>query len=277
MAIPALRVSGQLLAVTTLTFAVAVDQFFFNPTNFPWLVPGAFDRPVLFQRWDMREDRTLYLVGLALVLFSVVIARNLARGRTRRITIATRDNPRAAAAAGVDGVRSKLGAFVICGVLAGMAGAVHATALGAVGLRTYNTSLSLLAFTTVVIGGVASIGGALAATAALHLLIYWIPQLQLVATGVGVLVVLLLLPGGLAQAGTTVRDRFAQWAARRHGVEWDEDEAFSKAAAATAAARRDRPGRGGCARGGRAGSRRGVGGRGARPRTLRRGRHAGGQ
>ena len=236
VAIPALRVSGQLLAVTTLTFAVAVDQFFFNPTNFPWLVPGAFDRPVLFQRWDMREDRTLYLVGLALVVFSVVVARNLARGRTRRTTIATRDNPRAAAAAGVDGVRSKLGAFVICGVLAGMAGAVHATALGAVGLRTYNTSLSLLAFTTVVIGGVASIGGALAATVALHLLIYWVPQLQLVATGVGVLIVLLLLPGGLAQAGTTIRDRFAQWAARRHGVEWDEDEAFSEAAAEAAAA-----------------------------------------
>ncbi|WP_019874713.1 ATP-binding cassette domain-containing protein [Sporichthya polymorpha] len=232
VAIPALRVSGQLLAVTTLTFAVAVDQFFFNPTNFPWLVPGAFDRPVLFQRWDMREDRTLYLVGLALVLFSVVVARNLARARTRRTMVATRDNPRSAAAAGVDGVRSKLTAFVICGVLAGMAGAVHATALGAVGLRTYNTSLSLLAFTTVVIGGVASIGGALAATVALHLLIYWVPQLQLVATGVGVLVVLLLLPGGLAQAGTTIRDRYAMWAAKRHGVEWDHDDAFSQAAAA---------------------------------------------
>ncbi|MBA3744840.1 ATP-binding cassette domain-containing protein, partial [Sporichthya sp.] len=229
VAIPALRVSGQLLAVTTLTFAVTVDNFFFNPTNFPWLVPGAFDRPVLFQRWDMREDRTLYLVGLALVLFSVVIAKNLARGRTRRTMVATRDNPRAAAAAGVDGVRSKLTAFVICGVLAGMAGAVHATALGAVGLRTYNTSLSLLAFTTVVIGGVASIGGALAATVALHLVIYWVPQLQLVATGAGVLFVLLLLPGGMAQAGTGIRDRFATWAARRHGVEWDHDDAFSKA------------------------------------------------
>ena len=229
VAIPALRVSGQLLAVTTLTFAVAVDQFFFNPTNFPWLVPGAFDRPVLFQRWDMREDRTLYLVGLALVLFSVVVALNLNRGRTRRTMVATRDNPRAAAAAGVDGTRSKLAAFVICGVLAGMAGAVHATALGAVGLRTYNTSLSLLAFTTVVIGGVASIGGALAATVALHLLIYWVPQLQLVATGVGVLVVLLLLPGGMAQAGTTIRDRYAKWAVKRHGIEWDHDDAFSKA------------------------------------------------
>ncbi|HVE27550.1 MAG TPA: ATP-binding cassette domain-containing protein, partial [Sporichthya sp.] len=235
VAIPALRVSGQLLAVTTLTFAVAVDLYFFNPTNYPWLVPGAFDRPVLFQRWDMRDDKVLYLVGLALVLVSVLIAKNLARGRTRRTMVATRDNPRAAAAAGVDGTRSKLTAFVICGVLAGMAGAVHATALGAVGLRTYNTSLSLLAFTTVVIGGVSSIGGALAATAALHLLIYWIPQLQLVATGAGVLIVLLALPGGMAQAGTVVRDRFAKWVARRHGVEWDHDDAFSKAEAVKAA------------------------------------------
>ena len=224
VAIPALRVDGQLLAVTTLTFAVAVDTFFINPTNFPWLVPGAFDRPVLFQRWDMHSDRVLYLVGLALVLFSIVVARNLARGRTKRVMVAARDNPKAAAAAGVDNVATKLTAFVVCGVLAGMAGAVHATALGAVGLRTYNTSLSLLAFVTVVIGGVTSIGGAIAATAAIHLLIYVVPQLQLVATGAGVLIVLLLLPGGMAQAGANLRDRYAALIARRHGVEWDPDE-----------------------------------------------------
>ncbi|HEY2834415.1 MAG TPA: ATP-binding cassette domain-containing protein [Sporichthyaceae bacterium] len=225
LAIPALRVDGQLLAVVTLTFAVAVDTFFLNPTNFPSLVPGAFDRPVLFQRWDMRTDRVLFLIGLALVALSIVVARNLSRGRTRRTMIAVRDNPRAAAAAGVDGIRSKLSAFVICGVLAGMAGAVHATALGAVGLHTYNTSLSLFAFTTVVIGGVTSVGGALAATTALYLVIYWVPQLQLVATGAGVLVALLLLPGGMARAGTGIRDRFALLVARRHGVEWDADAA----------------------------------------------------
>ncbi|MGQ0842970.1 MAG: ATP-binding cassette domain-containing protein [Sporichthyaceae bacterium] len=224
VAVPALRVDGQLLAVTTLTFAVAVDTFFLNPTNFPWLVPGAFDRPVLFQRWDMRSDRILYLVGLALVVFAIVVARNLGRGRTKRVMVAARDNPKAAAAAGVDGVATKLTAFVVCGVLAGMAGAIHATALGAVGLRTYNTSLSLLAFTTVVIGGVTSIGGALAATAAIHLTIYLVPQLQLVATGAGVLIVLLLLPGGMAQAGGAVRDRYAATIAKRHGVEWDPDE-----------------------------------------------------
>ncbi len=232
LAVPALRVDGQLLAVVTLTFAVAVDTFFLNPTNFGWLVPGAFDRPVLFNRWDMRSDRVLYLVGLALLALAVVVARNLARGRTRRVSVAVRDNPRAAAAAGIDGVRAKLAAFVICGVLAGMAGAVHATALGAVGLRTYNTELSLFAFTTVVIGGVTSIGGALAATAGLYLLIYRFPQLQLVATGAGVLIVLLVLPGGLAAAGARLRDRYAVLVARRHGVEWDPDTTSATPAAA---------------------------------------------
>ncbi|HEX3611672.1 MAG TPA: ATP-binding cassette domain-containing protein [Sporichthyaceae bacterium] len=223
LAIPALRVDGQLLAVTTLTFAVAVDTFFLNPTNFPALVPGAFDRPVLFNRWDMRSERVLYLVGLALLALAVVVARNLSRGRTRRTMIAVRDNPRAAAAAGVDGIRSKLTAFVVCGVLAGMAGAIHASALGAVGLHTYNTSLSLFAFTTVVIGGVSSVGGALAATTSLYLLIYWLPQLQLVATGAGVLLVLLLLPAGMAGAGASLRDRFALRIARLHRIEWDPD------------------------------------------------------
>jgi ABC-type branched-subunit amino acid transport system ATPase component/ABC-type branched-subunit amino acid transport system permease subunit len=225
LAAPALRVDGQLLAVVTLTFAVAVDQFFLNPANFPHLVPGAFDRPVLFGRWDMRSDRVLFVLALGLLGMAVVAAGNLARGRTRRVTVAARDNPRAAAACGVDARVTKLVAFVICGVLAGAAGAVHATALGAVGLHTYNTSLSLFAFTTVVIGGITSVNGAIAATASLYLLTYRFPQLELVATGAGVLVVLLLLPGGLAQAGAAVRDRLALRVAAWHRVEWDPDEA----------------------------------------------------
>ncbi len=188
VAVPALRVNGQLLAVTTLTFAVAVDTFFFNPTNFAWLVPGAFDRPVLFQRWDMRDDRVLYCVGLALVL--------LVGGR-RAQPLPRADPPgdgrdAGQPAGGRGGVRRRRpdeARRVRDLRRPGRAwpGAVHATALGAVGLRTYNTQLSLLAFTTVVIGGVSSIGGAIAATVAVHTVVYFVPQLQLVATGAGVL------------------------------------------------------------------------------------------
>lgn len=223
IALPALRVSGQLLAVTTLAFAVSVDTFFLNPTNFPWLVPGAFDRPVLLKRFAMREETTLYFVGLLVLLLAVAVARNLSVTRTRRAVIATRDNERAAASSAINVTRTKISAFVICGVLAGMAGAVHATALGAIGLRTYDTQLSILAFTTVVIGGVSSLSGALFAVVAVRLVVYLVPGLQLVATGVGVLLVLLVLPGGMAQAGANLRDRFARRLAARHNIRFDDN------------------------------------------------------
>ncbi len=218
LGLPALRVPGQFLAVTTLAFAVAVDLFIINPTNFAWLIPTAFDRPVLWKRFALSGERPLYYLALGLLAAAIAVARGLRRARAGRVVIATRDNEQMASAGGVDPVRAKLMAFVASGILVAIAGGIHAVSLRGIGLRTYPASDSQLAFSMTVIGGISSLGGSLGGVLLVQGLGYAVPRLQLLLTGAGLLVVLLVLPGGLAQAFERLRDRFATAVARRRGL-----------------------------------------------------------
>lgn len=216
--IPALRVSGQLLAVTTLAFAVAMQVHIINPANYEDLVPSDYGRPELFGRIDLATERWLYGLALGLVTLAAFVVTNLRRTRTGRAIAATRDNGRAAAATGIAPVRTKITAFVISGMFAGVAGSLHAVALRGIGVNTYEAADSLLLFSMAVIGGVSSLGGTLAGVALVQWLGYTFPRLQLLLTGVGLLAILMLLPGGLGQAFERLRDRFALAVARRRGV-----------------------------------------------------------
>ena len=217
--LPALRIRGLFLAVTTLALAVAADAFFFNPTNFASVIPSTIDRPVLWKRFDLTNERTLYYLCLALLLLTIAIVRGLRQARAGRVMLATRDNPRAAAAMAVPTTRIKLLCFVIAGAIAGMAGGLHAVILQSIGFGTYQPSESLLVFSMVVIGGLGSIGGALLGVLAIELAVHLFPQYQLVITGTGLLLVLLLLPGGLASAFAAIRDRLLTVVARRRGID----------------------------------------------------------
>ncbi len=216
--LPALRVSGQFLAVTTLAFAVAMQLYVLNPANDESLLPSAYPRPELWGRAELADERWLYLLALGLLAVAVVVVRNLRRARTGRVIAAGRDNERATAAAGVNTVETRLVAFLLAGVFAGLAGAIHAIALRGIGFNTYEAADSLLVFSMAVIGGVASLGGTLAGVGLIMWLGYAFPRSQLLIAGVGLLGILVVLPGGLAEAFERVRDRLVGVAARRRGI-----------------------------------------------------------
>ena len=225
LGLPALRVSGQFLAVTTLAFAVAMELYFLNPANYERWLPSAYQRPELWGALELSNERWLYALALALVVGGVYVVRNLKHARAGRSISATRDNERGAAAAGINTVETRLAAFIFAGMLAGVAGGLHAVALRGIGQSTYPASMSLLVFSMAVIGGVASFGGALAGVVLVQWAGYLFPKAQLLLTGVGLLAILLMIPGGLAQAFEMARDRFVRVVARRHGmVSHDEVE-----------------------------------------------------
>ncbi|MFP3899311.1 MAG: ATP-binding cassette domain-containing protein [Acidimicrobiia bacterium] len=223
LGIPALRVSGQFLAVTTLAFAVAMELYVLNPANHGSLLPAAYERPELWGVVDLSDERWLYALALVLLGLVVFVVRNLRAARAGRVISATRDNARGASAAGISPVAARLSAFVFAGIVAGVAGGVHAVALRGIGQSTYPAATSLLVFSMAVIGGVSSVGGALAGVVAIQWLGYLFPKAQLLLTGVGLLVILMLVPGGFAQVFERLRDRFAGLAARRHGIELKEE------------------------------------------------------
>jgi branched-chain amino acid transport system permease protein len=134
--------------------------------------------------------------------------------------IASRDNERAADSAAVPTVNVKLSAFLLAGVMAGIAGGLHVVILPAIGNSSYAPDYSIDLFTTAVIGGLGSITGAVTGVLAFQWLGTWqaLGQWRLVVTGVGLLVVLYAVPGGIGQVLFNLRDRYLRWVAHRRGI-----------------------------------------------------------
>jgi len=218
--LPALRIQGLFLAVTTLALAVALDQWFLSPDTFASLVPGVVEAPVVWERFDLDSNYQLYVFCLVWVVLGTLVARGVRNSRSGRVVIATRDNGRAADAAAVPTTGVKLSAFLLAGVMAGIAGGLHVVIYPAIGSSSYNPDLSIDVFTTAVIGGLGSVTGAVAGVLAFQWLGTWqaLGQWRLVVTGVGLLVVLYAVPGGFGQVIFSVRDRYLRWVANRHDI-----------------------------------------------------------
>jgi branched-chain amino acid transport system permease protein len=69
--LPALRIRGPFLAVTTLAFAVAADAYAFNPNTFQEWLPFSVDRPVLLGRWDLGSETSYAYLAIALLVQTV--------------------------------------------------------------------------------------------------------------------------------------------------------------------------------------------------------------
>jgi branched-chain amino acid transport system permease protein len=225
--IPALRIRGLYLAVTTIAFAVALDSYFLNPVNFPDLVPSTILRPVLWKRFDLADERTTFFFCLAALVLSVLVVRAVRRTRGGRVVIGTRDNERAAGAFAVPTTRIKLQTFVLSGCLAGLSGALYVVALRGAGQGTFNQRMSIEVFSFAVIGGLGSIAGAISGVLLFRILDYLLGQyaagsaatiLRLSLTGGGLLFILYFLPGGLWQFVHRQRDRYLRWVAQRRGI-----------------------------------------------------------
>lgn len=239
LGLPALRVRGLYLAVTTLAFAVAANDFFYNPSNFSKELPSSVLRPILWKRFALHGEGDLYLVCVGMLLLGIVLTKGLRDAVAGRAVIATRDNLRAAEAAAVPTTRLRLTAFMISGLIAGVAGALYVVILGAAGYQTFPPGDSITVFAMVVIGGLSSIGGSLAGVALIQWIGIEVPKLQLLLTGVGLLVILMFFPAGLAGLYERVRDKLLVTIARRRGLDtsvW-ADAADTAGAAVTARTR----------------------------------------
>ena len=99
-------------------------------------------------------------VSIAVACIAGFVALNLVRGRQGRVWKAVRDDPIAAALAGISPAASKVSAFVVSSLFAALAGAVFAQILTYVGPGAYGVALSLSLLVGVVLGGRGSLVGA---------------------------------------------------------------------------------------------------------------------
>ena len=229
--LPALRIRGLYLAVTTIAFAVALDSYFLNPVNFSSFVPDNTLAPVLFKRYDMSSQWVRYFFCLTVLVVVALVVRALRKNRAGRVMIGTRDNERAAQAMAIPTTKVKLQTFVFSGMLAGLAGALYVLALApsAAGQNTFPPAFSIEVFSFAVIGGLGSVAGAISGVFFFRILDYVLSQQEYSAntiaivraslSGAGLLWILYFLPGGLWQFVQRGRDRYLRWVADRRGIE----------------------------------------------------------
>ena len=217
---PAIRRRGLTLAVITLAFALVTQTYLLNREFFGnWLPASRIERPDLFGVIDIRSETRFYYFSLVVLGLMMLAARGIRNSRTGRALIAIRENENAALSYGVDAVRTTVVAFAISGFMAAVAGVLFVHLQNGLGTAPFDPRESLTAFSTVVIGGMGSLPGAVLGAVYIRGAQYFLPgNWQLIASGVGVLVVLWILPGGLAAAIARVRDAYLRWVAERRGI-----------------------------------------------------------
>jgi branched-chain amino acid transport system permease protein len=223
--LPALRLRGLYLAVTTLVFAMAVTSWLLNDRFFSW-VPGdkRVKRPPLFGRVDA-ETATRYYVYVTVVLGVVMLAlRGIRRSRTGRAILALRDNERAAQSYSLSAVRTKLTAFTISGAIAGVAGGLYTHLNRSFDLTSFGVGESLEVFTASVVGGLGSMFGAVLGAVYLRGTEWFVTaeEWRFLSSAAGVLIVLLVVPGGLGALVIRIRDELIRRIVNRRSGEVEE-------------------------------------------------------
>jgi branched-chain amino acid transport system permease protein len=157
-----LRLRGDYLAIVTLAFGQLVPRVFLNLDQWTGGARGmsALPPPRLLTHTLATPAERYYLV-LAAVLLVTVASWRLARSRIGRAWAAISADETAAASSGVNPARSKLLAFILGAVVAGMAGALFASIFSYVDTDQSDFTLSGMVLAMVIIGGVGSVRGAI--------------------------------------------------------------------------------------------------------------------
>ncbi len=207
--IPALRLAGLNLAAATFAFSVPVSTWLLSNAQFPYINPSFVPRPFLFNHINLAGSLAFYEFCLVTVVIVMVGAYNFSKTRSGRVLLAVRDNSLTAGAYGISPYKTKLMAFGLSGALAGIAGGLYVLALGGVGFAGIDPNQSIVAFTMVVVGGLGSLTGAIAGALYVELVQYFLPGgFELLASGAGLLLLLLIIPEGIGGIIYKLRDLF---------------------------------------------------------------------
>jgi len=216
-----LRVKGLLLAASTLSFAIAAQAYIFrrpilslgqSTVRLPRSPIGPFDIRI-------NNRGYYYLVLLVLCVFMLVLSR-LRRSGIGRAIIGVRENENAAAALTVSPARAKITAYALGGFVAGLGGALLGGLVVTIGYgeRLFRVEDSLALVSIAVIGGLGSLAGAVIGAAwVIGLPSFW-PSNQIVplfTSSIGLLLILLYIPGGFTQISYWCRDSLLQWFEKR--------------------------------------------------------------
>jgi len=171
---PVLRLRGDYLAIVTLGFGEIIRLVLENWSAFSRGPSGIANipRPGFFGI-DLSLEASityLYYLMIAMVLCTMFVVNRLQHSRIGRAWVALREDDIACQAMGIDKTRTKLTAFALGATWAGMAGVFFAAKTTFVNPASFTFLESAIILCIVVLGGMGSIIGVVAAALLLILL-----------------------------------------------------------------------------------------------------------
>ncbi len=226
---PIFRLRGNYLAMATLGLGIIVwilfrqlSQYTGGPdglTGIPNLSIGGFAFDSALRRYFL-----IWFFCIGVLLMS----QNIMRSRAGRALRAIHGSEAAAQSVGVSVTQFKVKVFVLSAVYASLAGSLYAHNTHAIGPSSFDFLASVVILTMAVVGGLASVWGAVFGAAAILILkIELIPEMSkvslfgalfesgaayLIIYGLLLMLVMIFVPKGLF---VTLRDAYDRWQLRR--------------------------------------------------------------
>ena len=222
--LPALRLEGLYLALATFALGVSLPQLLKYKHLEQWtggvqgIVIPKPEAPAFLKQLgiNLTPDQWLYFFCLSVAIIMFGIAWNLLRGRIGRALVAIRDQHIAAEAMGVNSAIYKSLAFGVSAMFTGIAGSLGAIAISFVAPDSFDIFKSIIFLVGIVIGGLASIPGAIYGA----LFIQFVPNIAdeiskaapWAVFGIFMITFVYVMPYGIAGA---IRIVLAHWGRKR--------------------------------------------------------------
>ena len=195
-----IRVSGVYFIMLTLAFSQMFHAYTFQVS---WL--GAEDGLVGIPRpsvpgWEVASLRGFHGYLVTLVILTALVLRQVVRSPFGHVLRGIHENEGRMEALGYAVDRYKLVAFVIAGVIAGVAGSLYVQFTGSITPDAFFWTTSGEALLMVIIGGTGTLGGALLGSAAfilLQSLVSTYTERWMLILGVTFILFVLFAPGGV--------------------------------------------------------------------------------
>ena len=203
--LPALRLEGLYLALATFSLALAVPQILKYFEHWTGGSQGlVLSKPNAPFGLKLNPDQWLYYLTLGVLILLFWLGANLLRGRVGRAIVAIRDHHIAAEAMGVNSALYKSLIFGVSAAYTGVAGALSASVIAYVAPDSFNVFLSITLLIGAVIGGMASISGAVFGALFIQFVPNWAQDISKAAPwaifGVFLIVFMYVMPFGIAGA-----------------------------------------------------------------------------
>lgn len=229
ISMPALRIRGFYVAITTLAAHYIIMWLILHGGNITMGVSGLTASDVRIGSFVFDTERKFYYFIMIITVLVIFFTNNMMRTKIGRAMIAVRDNDLAAEFMGINVFKTKVAAFFLSSLYAGMAGALLAHYQGMITVDQFTLMDSVWMLAMIIVGG-ASISGAVMGVAFLKILQQivllaapvigkWIPSLAgsavsgllLLFFGVVILLFLIFEPRGLSHRWQIILSTFRLW------------------------------------------------------------------